>query len=81
MSALEKPENLDDAENLIKSLVDAIKSRLKHDEARDKYEGYDWGYAAHNLIDEMDKDAENFARDLNAYIDKRVVEKMRFVKG
>ena len=68
-------------ECLIESMLRAVKSRMAHDKARDKYDGYSWGGHGRDLVERMEKDAEQFAQHLDAYIDKRVIEKMRFVKG
>lgn len=68
-------------ECLIESMMRAVKSRMEHDKARDKYDGYSWGWHGRDSVERMERDAAQFAQHLDAYIDKRVIEKLRFVKG
>lgn len=76
-----KIRDTQEIECLIESLMRAVKSRMEHDKKRDNYDGYSWGWHGRDLVERMEKDAEQFAEHLDSYINKRILEKMRFVKG
>ncbi len=63
-------------EFLIQSLVDSLQSALaamtERDAARDKYQGYEWGYAGYDLNKKADETAAVFGERLEELIDARV---------
>lgn len=61
-----------DITDVLNALSRVIDSTNEHDKAREKYDGYSWGYHGAGLIIERDQARKDFAERLDAYIDRRV---------
>ncbi len=59
-------------ECLLQAADDYADARREHDEARDAYTGYSWGYYGRHLVEAKEKAAAEFMVRLNAYVDARV---------
>lgn len=57
---------------LVDSLMRAMESALEESDAREKYDGYDWGYHGYPLIQAKEEAAERFGKLLADYIDQRI---------
>ena len=55
-------------EALAQSLMDYIEARQEQTTARDKYEGYEWGYYGHPYFESVETAAEKFQKQLDKYI-------------
>lgn len=65
-----------DISDVLNALARVIDSTNEHDAARDKYEGYSWGYHGAGLIYNRDEARDDFAKRLDAYIDQRIEDKL-----
>ena len=61
-----------DVEDLVDALTDYIESAAEEKAAREKYDGYEWGYHGYSLIAAKRKAADAFGERLNAYVDARI---------
>lgn len=60
------------AKELAKALIDYIEAATAEKAAREKYDGYEWGYHGYSLISEKSLAAEHFVSELSALIDARI---------
>ena len=60
-------------ECLVQALEDVVAARREHDEARDNYDGYSWGYFGHSYVKRMEDAAEEFEKRLNDYVKQQVL--------
>jgi len=61
-----------DIEDLMRSLTTYIQVSQDERIARDKYDGYSWGYHGSSLLAECHEAAKVFEGRLNDYIDGRI---------
>jgi hypothetical protein len=59
-------------ENLLDALDDYIRAKTVYDKARDRYDGYEWGYHGYDERTRMDNARKQFQIELDEYIDKRI---------
>lgn len=60
------------AEELVRALTDYIEAAATEKAAREKYDGYEWGYHGYSLISAKSLAAEHFVSELSALIDARI---------
>ena len=73
------PKDTLSAECLVQSLQNVIDAKTEHDNERDSYDGYSWGYHGHLLIEQMRRAAREFEERLEEYIDQAI--DLRLAKG
>ena len=61
-------------ENLIFALQQVLESNQEEQEARNSYEGVEWGYHGFRFQEKVKKANEEFMSALNSVIDARVKE-------
>jgi hypothetical protein len=61
-----------DAKGLLSAMSEYIDAAAIEKAARDRYDGYEWGYHGYNLIVERDRAAERVAEELAAFVDARI---------
>ena len=59
-------------EKLIYALRQVLRAEQEEQDARERYDGYDWGYHGHQWAEASRKAGEEFAEALNEAIDTRV---------
>jgi hypothetical protein len=66
------PINTLEVDCLLDSLLAALTARQAHDAAREAYDGWSWDYHGAHYRDAMVQASADFARRLNAYIEKHI---------
>ena len=61
-------------ESLVDALIDALRARQEYRDARDRYDGPDWGYHGWALSEEAREATEALKREFDAAVDDRVRE-------
>jgi hypothetical protein len=64
-------------ECVVQALENYLDAKRTHDQARDRYEGYSWGYFGRDYVDRMESNAEDFGNRLNALIESRVLLELK----
>lgn len=62
---------------LVQALEDVIETRREEREARQRYEGCEWGYHGYSLMHASQKAMERFEQELGRVIAARVNEELR----
>ena len=63
-------------ECVVQALQNYLEAKQAHDEARNQYDGYSWGYYGRHYVERMEEHADDFGARLNALIESRVVAKL-----
>lgn len=71
------PEDCFNVQVLLDAMDKYARAKRIHDQERDSYQGYSWGYYGHQHVEDMENCGRDFMKVLNDYIDNRVVIRLQ----